>query len=212
MNRILIDKDQFIALKKDSELTIKNDSVLTLVIEENVDLVFNIEKVETDIYVYAVDKSLSVTINTNKEKSICNFYYSNINYDDNKYQINVYHKAPKSEVNLYNHGVNVENNKLLYDVTSKVPNDNKECITNQDNRIINIKDGKSTIRPILLIDNYDISSSHSAYIGKFDDDVMFYLTSRGISVSKAYELLLKGFLVHTDPEEITEFMDELSKI
>ncbi|MBQ3469282.1 MAG: SufD family Fe-S cluster assembly protein [Bacilli bacterium] len=212
MNKILIDKDQFIALKKDSELTIKNDSVLTLVIEENVDLVFNIEKVKTDIYVYAIDKSLSVTINANKEKSICNFYYSNINYDDNKYQINVYHKAPKSEVNLYNHGVNVENNKLLYDVTSKVPKDNKECITNQDNRIINIKDGKSTIRPILLIDNYDISSSHAAYIGKFDDDVMFYLTSRGISVAKAYELLLKGFLVHTDPEEITEFMNELSKI
>lgn len=212
MNKILIDKDQFIAVKKDCELTIKNDSTLTLVIEEDVNLVFNIEKVKTNIYVYAVDKSLSVTINANEENSICNFYYSNINYKDNEYQIDVYHQASKSEVNLYNHGVNVQNSKLLYDVTSKVPKDIKECITNQDNRIINIKDGKSTIRPILLIDNYDVSSSHSAYIGKFDDDVMFYLTSRGISITKAYELLLKGFLIHTDPEEITEFVNELSKI
>ena len=75
--------------------------------------------------------------------------------------------------------------------------------------------GRSTILPILLIDNYDVDSNHAAYIGKFKDEVMFYMMSRGISREVAYRLLLNGFLINTDSIDkgkIKIFLDEIEKI
>ena len=92
--------------------------------------------------------------------------------------------------------------------------DIKGSICNQENRIININDGKSTICPNLLIDSYDVVSSHAAYIGKFSDDVLFYLMSRGINKKKAYELLILSFLLPEgiDKEKIENFILEVKKI
>ena len=89
------------------------------------------------------------------------------------------------------------------------------CVCNQENQIINIRDGKSTICPNLLIDNYDVVSNHSAYIGKFSDDKLFYLMSRGISLKDAYKLLLNGFLINSkslDLEKVGLFLEEIDKI
>lgn len=74
---------------------------------------------------------------------------------------------------------------------------------------------KSTICPNLLIDNYDVDSNHAAYIGKFKDEMMFYMMSRGISREVAYRLLLQGFLVNNtvrENEKIKLFLDEIEKI
>ena len=90
--------------------------------------------------------------------------------------------------------------------------DKSEC--NQKNQILNIKEGKSTILPKLLIDNYDVVSSHSAYIGKFKDEILFYLMSRGISEKVSYDLLIKSFLVNnSENKEIIETLEkEIDKI
>ena len=60
---------------------------------------------------------------------------------------------------------------------------------------INLVKGDSKILPNLLVDNYDVSASHSAYISDFDKKRMFYLKSRGISDNEARRLLLEGFLI-----------------
>ena len=78
-----------------------------------------------------------------------------------------------------------------------------------------MENGKSTICPNLLIDNYDVISNHAAYIGKFKDEILFYMMSRGISVQVAYRLLLNGFLVNTDSidiSKISDFINEIEKI
>ena len=67
----------------------------------------------------------------------------------------------------------------------------------------------------LLIDNYDVDSNHAAYIGKFKDEIMFYMMSRGISREVAYRLLLNGFLINSDSiekDKIKLFLDEIEKI
>ena len=69
------------------------------------------------------------------------------------------------------------------------------CIANQNNRIINLSDKKSEIRPNLYIEEYDVSASHSAFIGRFKEEELFYLMSRGIPELEASRLLLKGFLL-----------------
>ena len=106
-------------------------------------------------------------------------------------------------------------NKLTFDVTGVVPKEYSKCICNQDNQIINMDNGKSTILPKLLIDNFDVDSNHAAYIGKFRDEDLFYLMSRGISRDMSYRLLLNGFLLNSDSielERIKEFVDEINRI
>lgn len=170
---------------------------------------------DTTVYHFSINSSSEVIIDLVKEDIKLEYYYSNINYDDNKFVLRVNHLASNTHSEVYNHGVNVYNNKLDYDICGSVIKSSCKCICNQDNQIINLVDGKSTILPKLLIDNYDVDSNHAAYIGKFRDDILFYLMSRGISKNSAYELLLKGFLINNidvDNDEVRFFIDEVKKI
>ena len=58
-----------------------------------------------------------------------------------------------------------------------------------------MNENKCAINPNLLIDENDVSASHSALIGKFNDEEIFYLRSRGISEKNAVNLLVKGLLL-----------------
>ena len=171
-------------------------------------------KEDTIIYHYSINSSSNVDIKLDKDIRL-DYYFNTINYDDNKFSINVKHKSNNSHSEVYNHGINMNTNKLTFDVTGEVPKEYSKCICNQDNQIINMDNGKSTILPKLLIDNFDVDSNHAAYIGKFKDEYLFYLMSRGISKKMSYRLLLNGFLINSDSIEldrIKEFVDEINRI
>ena len=181
---------------------------------ENKNYKYNIKE-DTIIYHFSINSSSEVIIDLDKEGVRLDYYYNNINYDDNKFSIKVNHLKKNTHSELYNHGVNVFCNKLMYYVDGVVLKNSSKCICNQDNQIINMDNGKSTICPNLLIDNYDVDSNHAAYIGKFKDEAMFYLMSRGISREVAYRLLLNGFLINSDSiekDKIKLFLDEIEKI
>ena len=171
-------------------------------------------KEDTIIYHYSINSSSNVDIKLDKDIRL-DYYFNTINYDDNKFSINVKHKSNNSHSEVYNHGINMNTNKLTFDVTGIVPKEYSKCICNQDNQIINMDNGKSTILPKLLIDNFDVDSNHAAYIGKFRDEDLFYLMSRGISREESYKLLLNGFLINSDSieiDKIKEFVDEINRI
>ncbi len=175
---------------------------------------YNIKE-DTVIYHFSINSSSDVTIDLDVYGVSIYYYYNNINYDDNTFKIRINHNACNTHSEVFNHGVNVLNNKLSYLVDGVVPKKSSKCICNQENQIINMNNGKSTICPNLLIDNYDVLSNHAAYIGKFKDEVMFYMMSRGISLDVAYRLLLNGFLINSDSidlSRIDEFVKEIENI
>ena len=167
------------------------------------------------IYHFSINGSSDVEINLDVENVTLYYYYGNINYNDNTFNIKINHLASNTHSEVFNHGVNVFDNKLSYYVDGIVPKNSNKCICNQDNQIINMNDGKSTICPNLLIDNYDVDSNHAAYIGSFKEDVLFYMMSRGISKDVASRLLLHGFLINSDSidmNKIKEFIEEIENI
>ena len=181
----------------------------------NQDVIYNVsENSKLVVYQYGINIDNNIIINLNGENASVEYHYSTINYDDHKYKIDVNHNNSKTISNIYNHGINVFDNKLDFDITGNVLNKSDKCECNQKNQILNISDGKSTILPKLLIDNYDVISSHSAYIGKFNDEILFYLMSRGISEKVSYDLLIKSFLVNgCDNTELIEKLEkEINKI
>ena len=133
-------------------------------------------------------------VNLNGEQAKFDYVFKTIAKDKNKYDVYVYHNYPKTVSNIINNSVNIDNGTTIFNVTGVVYNGISKCLLEQKNKIINLNDKECIIKPNLLIEDNDIIANHSAFIGKFRDEEIFYLMSRGISYQNALSLLIKGFL------------------
>ena len=150
----------------------------------------------------------SITSNINlKYKANLLYKYSCINKKDNNYVINVYHNDKDTTSKVLNYGINVLDNKLDFLINSHIKKRSINSNAIQDSKIIEINKGNSSIKPNLIIDNNEISSSHSAYIGDFKKDDIFYMQTRGISYDMSRYLLSKSFLIsNIDNTELQEII------
>ena len=177
--------------------------------DENFNLDINANETY-EIYHYVINKSVNVVINLKGLNAKVVYHYSTINFDDNTFKITINHLCSNTISEIYNHGVNAGFKKLVFDVTGYVPKDSFKCFCNQENQIINLTNGISQILPNLLINNYDTFSNHAAYIGKFKEDILFYLMSRGINEQIATRLLLNGGNIN---EKVTDlFLKKLMEV
>ena len=66
--------------------------------------------------------------------------------------------------------------------------------------------------PLILCTEEDVEGSHGAAIGSLDDEMMFYLMSRGIDEAQAKKLVISGIfnrlLKDVDDEEIVSRIGE----
>ena len=130
----------------------------------------------------------------NGEKGNVDYHLKTIAREEQKYNMYIYHSSKNTKSNVVNHGVNIDDGKIDFNVTGIVYNGVTGCEINQNNRIITYNDNKCEIKPNLLIDENDVIANHSGLIGKFEDDELFYLMSRGISKDDSIHLLTRGFL------------------
>lgn len=135
-----------------------------------------------------------IKIDLNGDKSNINYNFKTIGNAKEIYDYYVYHNYKNTISNIKNNGVCINNGNITYQVSTFIPKDKVECIANQNNRIINLTDNKCEIKPNLYIDCDDVEASHSALIGKFSDEEMFYMQSRGLDKDTALKLLINGFL------------------
>ena len=144
----------------------------------------------------AIDSSDDITININDVNSSIKYNSSIINYKNNSYTQKIIHNKSNTTSKIVNHCINVEDSEFKFIVDGIIVRDAHEVDFNQDNKIINLKNGKSSILPNLIVDNDDIEASHSAYIGTFDEDKKFYMMSRGLTDKECDDLLIKAFLLN----------------
>lgn len=155
------------------------------------DSVLNVEKV-----IDAENVFENVLINLNGEAAKAEFNLKTISKMHEKYNFLVYHNAKKTVSNIINNGVNIKNGSLEFNVSTFIPNGVKKCDASQSGRIINKTDNECMIKPNLFIDENDVIANHSALIGTFKEDEIFYLMSRGLDKKVAENLLTKGFLLN----------------
>ncbi len=186
------------------------------VIYINNDAVFDIDAFDTlEIYHFVFDKGVNIKINLNGEYAKVIYHLSIISKKDNTCNVEVNHLAGNTDSNIICHGVNISSNNLEFNITGLIPKDMVKCICKEENQIINLKDGKSIIKPILLIRNYDSYSSHAAYIGELNKEKLFYLESRGIKRIDATRLLIEGLLLSSaskDEKIVKEFKKYLKEV
>lgn len=132
-------------------------------------------------------------IDLNGKNSKINFILKTVCKNNEKYDIVVNHNNKNTTSDIITNGVNISGN-LYFTVTAYVSNGNKNCVVNQQNRIINLTDNECLIRPNLLIDEVDVIANHSALIGSFKDEELFYMQRLGIDKTMANKLLIEGFI------------------
>ena len=164
---------------------------------------------------FAIDSSDTTTVNLIGYGASVSYNSSLINYSDNIYVQNINHKYDNTKSNVVNHAINIKDRSLHIIVNGDVFKESKECSSNQDNKIVNIHDGKSFISPNLIVDNNLVEAFHAAYIGSFDEESIFYLKSRGLTEKKCNDLLVKGFLLgkmELDESEIEIILKQVEKM
>lgn len=184
---------------KNSDLKInytisKNAKIFQLIESSSVKMTYDI-KSNLTLNIFSVNSTLDITTNLNKDNLIFNYAYSAINENNNTYKININHFGKNITSNIVSHGINMENEKLSFTINAIVPKNSDGTITNQDSNILLLGDNNVTIKPNLIVDNFDIEANHSAYIGQFKEEELFYLESRGINKETAKKLLAKSFLI-----------------
>ncbi len=215
MNKLLVNSEEEInnlVIEEDTELVFNfNDTSrdIYIVVEDNiclniVDISFNTSNkinitLKNDSRViynkFSINSGDYIYTLLDGEYSNVVINNSVVNNDDTKMKFVIEHNNINTSSNLSNHGVNNSSGTLYFNVDSKINRSASLACANQENKIINLVKGDSKILPNLLVDNYDVSASHSAYISDFDKESMFYLKSRGISDNEARRLLLEGFLI-----------------
>ena len=150
-----------------------------------------------------------ILINLNGQNSNINYNFKTISDNKETYDYQIFHNVKNTFSNIKNNGVCIKDGAIIYQVSSFVPSSITGCVVNQNNRIINLTNNKSEILPNLYIDCNDVEASHSALIGKFSDDELFYMQSRGIDYDTAVKLLIKGFL--TSDMEDKNIIKEINK-
>ena len=221
--KILVDQSAYLEIYQESQ----EESKMNIVFEISQNVSFHILEICKSSklkikYEYNLDAYSDVTvtkfydcdhvkeldlIQLNGEYASINHHLKTITKEKQRFDLVTYHNAAHTESHMLNHGVNIKEGSIDFQVTSIVYQGIKGCTLNQNNRIITMNDQKCNIEPILLIEEEDVVANHSAHIGQFDKEQLFYIMSRGIREDKALQLLIKGFLL----ESVSE-TDSIQKI
>lgn len=220
MNKILVsnEKKDFILdcdkyeFKEDGTFSLEvesSDKDIYLVVLENVKVVLNLLGKNTSFNFHIrllknaslvlnqliIEGNMNISVDLVDEGADFKLNYSVLSSINSKNQIEIKHKSSKTTSLLKNHGFSKNHANIILDVSAYIDRDANKCISKQDNQIIENENSLSQINPNLYIENYDVEASHSAYVGEFKENELFYLMSRGLTEETSKFLLLKSFLI-----------------
>ena len=171
-----------------------NNNIFIYMDSSDITINFDIDS-NLKINIFSYNSTLNSDLNLNKEKVEAYYKYCSVNKDNNSLVLNINHNKKDTVSKVINHGLNLESNSLFFKVNAVIPKKSSGVITSQDNKIILMKDNNSKIEPNLIVDNDDIEASHSAYIGQFKKEDLFYLSTRGLNKDESIKLLSRSFIL-----------------
>jgi Fe-S cluster assembly protein SufD len=127
-----------------------------------------------------------------------------------------HHKAKATTSNIEFKVILKDKAQSAYTGLIRIENDAPNCEAYQENRNLLLNKGtKADSIPELEILNDQVRCTHGATVGPLDQDMMFYLKSRGLSAPEAVRTLVGGFVQSTlgkMPETLGHIIGELVRV
>ncbi len=115
-----------------------------------------------------------------------------------------YHRGYRSNSIILGRGVLKEGSKKVFRGNLHFERGSKKSVGREEERCILFDDNiKSDSIPALMCDEDDVIGEHAASIGKFDENAMFYIMSRGFSEDEAKILIATSIF-----EEVIDRIDD----
>ena len=125
---------------------------------------------------------------------------------DKTYVISVNSEAPHTEGIMEHYAVVLQGGKYRMDATGKIAKGAKGSNSHQTSRALCFDEKQnSMILPKLLIDENDVQASHATTLGRVDEEHLYYMQSRGLTVRQCTSLISAGYLM-----PVTQFIEEES--
>lgn len=142
--------------------------------------------------------------NFEEENSTLNFVAFIVGKNENKFPFETISHHTATHTNAYYHLRSAMFDKSEVNYTGKLNIKPSAQLTDSylaHHTLMLSKDAKVHTIPSLEIEADDVKAGHAATIGKMDEDLIFYLESRGIDKKTGQDLLVKGFM-ETDLKQI----------
>lgn len=135
------------------------------------------------------------------------------NQDDKKFNIHFRHLAPFTYGLMDNYGVARNSSRLVFSGANDIVHGAKNSKTRQNAKIIVFDEGAiAKADPRLNIDENEVEASHAAVVGKLNDEHLFYLMSRGLSLDEAKRLITLGYLLPIASFFLDDIKERISKL
>ena len=190
---------------KSEVITIDKDSDITYFISDEKDIDANIKFVVSEgkklklTFIDFSSSSINLNVDADLAKaSVCEIALASINSEDkNKiFAFNTNHLERDSYSRTKMAGINASKGVLKFLGSSYIKNGAHNSDTRQEGKITNLsKDSKSEVSPSLLIKENDVKASHGAALGAYNQDHLFYLMSRGMTMDESKKLITYGTLL-----------------
>jgi len=110
------------------------------------------------------------------------------------YNVDIYGKLTSTDIKI--NGIQKDNSKKVFRGTLDFKRGAKASIGSEEEYVTLLdKSVRSKSLPIILCSEENITGNHSASAGQIDDDILFYIMSRGFSMDEAKSLIVKARLV-----------------
>ncbi len=107
----------------------------------------------------------------------------------------IIHHAPHTRGDMYHIGIANQQGKIELNGIGKIEKGMKQASSFQTLKgVILSHQAMIEVNPFLLIDEYDVKAGHGATVGKIDEEMLYYMQSRGLSLSEAERLILLGHI------------------
>ncbi|MBR5129891.1 MAG: SufD family Fe-S cluster assembly protein [Alphaproteobacteria bacterium] len=179
-----------------------SDEMTQIVVPENSSFSGNILHVSGDIHL----KVILDGENSNFDIRI--IYLSNKN-SKNSIKVEVLHKHKNTTSSYIIRGILADSSEMVLDGIIRIPKDSQKCDGYLNHRAVLLSDNaKVKATPELEIYADDVKCSHGSAVGALDENLLFYLMSRGIDAEEGKRLLLKSFLSDSLADSFEMYIDE----
>ena len=217
MPSIILDKEKTLKISASSTIIIKTDKAdieydlkdgdyaILIFNDSNSDLTVNEHGRITNSrvrinYLQLDDKNLiqNSRIDVNKDSSL-NITATYLGAKKKDVVFDLYNCEPDSTIDITNNIVCLDEAQFRLDCIGTIRKGSKRAKCHQANRCLTIGEPKkATVLPVLNIDENDVEASHSLSSGPIDEEVLFYMNSRGLSASESLNLILRSYLMPSD--------------
>lgn len=143
------------------------------------------------------DKPKKLTFDLNGPEAKLTFLALIIGTNDEKFLFETLsnHNSKNTNANFYIRSVMFDKSEINFHGNLNVTKDAAQtnCFLSHHTLMLS-KDTKTQTIPSMEIKANDVKAGHAATIGKIDEELLYYMESRGIDKKTGEKLLIKGFL------------------